>query len=88
MSAILKLNFSSSERDVSNSATEDSIMNIHNKTQINHAKINCILKDSSSDTPLPKIHMLAILATYASSSSTKVSKCSHTKNNSIFTHWG
>ncbi|KAG5586061.1 hypothetical protein H5410_046495 [Solanum commersonii] len=46
-------------------------MNIHNKTQITHAKINFVLKDSSCDTPLPKILMLAILATCGSSSSTK-----------------
>ncbi|KAG5620020.1 hypothetical protein H5410_005238 [Solanum commersonii] len=47
-------------------------MNIHNKTQITHAKINCVLKDSSCDTPLPKILMLSILATCASSNSTKI----------------
>ena len=43
------------KRDVSNSATQDSIMNAHNKTQLTHARINCVLKDSSCDTPLPKI---------------------------------
>ncbi|KAG5630027.1 hypothetical protein H5410_001744 [Solanum commersonii] len=40
-------------------------------TQITHAKINCVHKDLSCDTPLPKILMLAILATCASSSSTE-----------------
>ena len=59
------------KKDVSNSATQDSIMNAHNKTQFTYARINCVLKDSSCDTPLPKILMLAILATCASSSSTK-----------------
>ncbi|KAG5585756.1 hypothetical protein H5410_046190, partial [Solanum commersonii] len=44
-------------------ATQDSIMNIHNKTQITHEKINCVLKDSSCDTPLLKILMITILAT-------------------------
>ena len=59
------------KKDVSNNATQDSIMNAHNKTQLTHAMINCALKDSNCDTPSPKIHMLAILATCASSSSTK-----------------
>ncbi|KAG5605894.1 hypothetical protein H5410_027386, partial [Solanum commersonii] len=57
-------------------------MNIHNKTQITCAKINYVLKDSSSDTPLPKILMITILATCASSSSssTKRIKCTaHTQ---------
>ncbi|KAG5585416.1 hypothetical protein H5410_045850, partial [Solanum commersonii] len=42
-------------------------MSAHNKTQFTYARINCVLKDSSCDTPLPKILMLAILATCASS---------------------
>ncbi|KAG5576896.1 hypothetical protein H5410_057030 [Solanum commersonii] len=46
-------------------------MNAHNKTQFTYTRINCVLKDSSCDTPLPKILMLAILATCVSSSSTK-----------------
>ncbi|KAG5615515.1 hypothetical protein H5410_015339 [Solanum commersonii] len=70
----------------SNSATQDEIMNAHNKTQFTYAKIICVLKDSNCDTPLPKILMLAILATCASSSSTKVSKFPHVKNDSIITH--
>ncbi|KAG5585931.1 hypothetical protein H5410_046365 [Solanum commersonii] len=52
-------------------ATEDSIMSVHNKTQFTYVMINCVLKDSSCDTPLAKILMLAILATCASSRSTK-----------------
>ncbi|KAG5590087.1 hypothetical protein H5410_040601, partial [Solanum commersonii] len=52
-------------------------MNAHNKTQFTYARITCLLKYSNCDTPLPKILMLAILATCASSSSTKVSKCPH-----------
>ncbi|KAG5572166.1 hypothetical protein H5410_061932 [Solanum commersonii] len=63
-------------------------MNIHNKTQTTHAKINCVLKDSSCDAPLPKILILAILASNAGSSSIVVSECPHTKNDSIFTHKG
>ncbi|KAG5590538.1 hypothetical protein H5410_041052, partial [Solanum commersonii] len=47
-------------------------MNAHNKTQFIYARINCVLKDSICGTPSPKILMLAILATCASSSSTKV----------------
>ena len=61
-------------------------MNAHNKTQFTYARINCVLIDSNCDTPSPKILMLTILATCASSSSTKISKCPHTKNDSIFTH--
>ncbi|KAG5580498.1 hypothetical protein H5410_051125, partial [Solanum commersonii] len=52
-------------------------MNAHNKTKFTYARITCVLKDSNCDTPLPKILMLAILRTCASSSSTKVSKCPH-----------
>ncbi len=76
------------KKDVSNSATQDSIMNAHNKTQLTHARINCALKDSSCDSPLPKNLKFTILASNASSSSTKVLKCPHTKNDSIFTHNG
>ncbi|KAG5605724.1 hypothetical protein H5410_027216 [Solanum commersonii] len=50
---------------------KDPIMNIHNKIQITYAQINCVLNDSSCDTPFPEILVLAILATCASSSSTK-----------------
>ncbi|KAG5631655.1 hypothetical protein H5410_003372 [Solanum commersonii] len=41
------------------------------QTQFTHVRINCVPKDSSCDTPLPKILKLAILASNASSSSTK-----------------
>jgi len=43
------------KRDVLNSALQDLIMNAHNKTQFIYARINCALKDSSSDSPLSKI---------------------------------
>ncbi|KAG5620007.1 hypothetical protein H5410_005225, partial [Solanum commersonii] len=76
------------KKDVSNSATQDLIMNIHNKAQLTYARINCILKGSSCHTPLSKILKLTILASNASSSSTKVFKCPHTKNDYIFTHNG
>ncbi|KAG5631676.1 hypothetical protein H5410_003393, partial [Solanum commersonii] len=82
------LPFCQFKKDVSNSATQVSIMTVHNKTQLTHARINCILKDSSCDTPLSKILKLTILASNASSSSTKVFKCPHTNNDSIFTHNG
>ncbi|KAG5599758.1 hypothetical protein H5410_031128 [Solanum commersonii] len=39
-----------------------------------HTRINCILKDSSYDTPLSNILMLTILASNASSSSTKLTQ--------------
>ncbi|KAG5611034.1 hypothetical protein H5410_022315 [Solanum commersonii] len=42
------------------------------KTQLTHTRINCVLKDSSYDTPLSKILKLTILGSNASSSSTKV----------------
>ncbi|KAG5586358.1 hypothetical protein H5410_046792, partial [Solanum commersonii] len=65
-------------------------MNAHNKTQFTYARVTCVLKDSNCDTPLPKILMLAILATCASSSSTKESDTTLTlkKRNTIhvFTH--
>ncbi|KAG5576775.1 hypothetical protein H5410_056909 [Solanum commersonii] len=59
------------KKGVSNSATQDSIMNIHNKIQITYAMINCTLKDSSCDTPLPEILMLAIIWICVSSWLTK-----------------
>ena len=74
------------KKDVSNSATQDSIMNAHNKTQFTYAKIKCALKDSSCDSPISKNLMLTILASNASSNSTKVLKCPHNKDDSIFTH--
>ena len=73
------------KKDVSNSATQDSIMNAHNKTQFTYAKIKCVLKVSSCDLPISTNLMLTILASNASSSSTIVFKCPHTKNDSIFT---
>ncbi|KAG5610957.1 hypothetical protein H5410_022238 [Solanum commersonii] len=76
------------KNEVSNSATQDSIMNAHNKTQVTYAKIKCALKDSSCDSPISKYLMLTILASNASSSSTKVFKCPHKRNDSNFTHYG
>ncbi|KAG5606383.1 hypothetical protein H5410_027875 [Solanum commersonii] len=60
------------KREVSNSAPQDSIMNAHKKTQLTHARINCALKDLSCDSPLPKNLKLTLLASNASSSSTKL----------------
>ncbi|KAG5576507.1 hypothetical protein H5410_056641, partial [Solanum commersonii] len=60
-------------------------MNAHNKTQFTYAKINCVLKDSSCDSQLPKILKLAILASNASSCSTKAFECPYTNDDSIFT---
>uniref|UniRef100_M1CYG8 Uncharacterized protein n=1 Tax=Solanum tuberosum TaxID=4113 RepID=M1CYG8_SOLTU len=60
-------------------------MNEHNKTQLTHAKINCALKDSRFDSPLSKILKFTILASNASSRSTKVLKNPHDKDDSIFT---
>ncbi|KAG5600609.1 hypothetical protein H5410_031979 [Solanum commersonii] len=59
------------KKDVSNSATQDLIMNVHNKTQLTRARINFILKDSSCDIALSKNLKLTILASNESSNSTK-----------------
>ncbi|KAG5580643.1 hypothetical protein H5410_051270 [Solanum commersonii] len=85
--AIRKTQVQQFKKDVSTSATQDSIMNTHEKTQLIRARINCALKDSSCDSPLPKNLKLTILASNASSSSTKVFKYPYTKNDSIFTQW-
>ncbi|KAG5594461.1 hypothetical protein H5410_035693 [Solanum commersonii] len=61
-------------------------MNAHNKTQLTHTRINCALKDSSCDLPLSKMFRFTILASNASSVSTKVLKCPHNNDDSIFTH--
>ena len=53
-------------------------MNAH-KIQHTHARINCPLKDSNCDSPLSKILKFIILGSNASSISTKVLKCPHTK---------
>ncbi|KAG5586184.1 hypothetical protein H5410_046618 [Solanum commersonii] len=50
------------KKGVSNSATQDSIMNVHNKTQFTYAKIKCALKNSSCDSPISKNLMLTILS--------------------------
>ncbi|KAG5595450.1 hypothetical protein H5410_036682 [Solanum commersonii] len=76
------------KKDVLNSATQDSITNAHNKTQFSYAKIKCALKDSSYDSPISKNLMLTILVLNASSSSTKVFKCPHTNDDSIFIRKG
>ncbi|KAG5606315.1 hypothetical protein H5410_027807, partial [Solanum commersonii] len=73
------------KKDVSNSITQDSIMNVHKKTQLTRARINYALKESSYDSPLPKNFKHTILASNESSSSTKVFKRPDTKDDSIFT---
>ncbi|KAG5586083.1 hypothetical protein H5410_046517 [Solanum commersonii] len=62
-------------------------MNARNKTYFTHAQINCALKDSSCDSPISKNLMLTRFVSNASSSSIKVFKCPHTKDDSIFTQW-
>ncbi|KAG5619680.1 hypothetical protein H5410_004898 [Solanum commersonii] len=61
-------------------------MNIHNKTQITHLKINCILKDSSCDTPLPKILMLAIFDTSANQELDATLTLKKRNTTDVFTH--
>ncbi|KAG5595262.1 hypothetical protein H5410_036494 [Solanum commersonii] len=74
------------KKGVLKSATQDSIVNAHKKTQFTYAKINCALKDSSSDSPILENLMLTILASNASSSSTKLFECPHRKNDSIIAY--
>ena len=73
------------KKDVSNSATEDSMMNAHKKIQLTYVSINCSLIGLSCD--LPKILKFTILASDVSSSSTGVLKFPHTKNDFIFTRY-
>ncbi|KAG5571378.1 hypothetical protein H5410_061144 [Solanum commersonii] len=58
------------KKGFSTSATQDSIMNAHNKTQFTYAKIKCALKDSTCDSLISTNLMLTILASNASSSLT------------------
>ncbi|KAG5571384.1 hypothetical protein H5410_061150 [Solanum commersonii] len=74
-------------KGVSNSAMQNSIMNVDNKVQFTYAKIKCALKDSSCDSPISKNLTFTILASNVSSSSTIVFKCPHRKDDSIFTQW-
>ncbi|KAG5600634.1 hypothetical protein H5410_032004 [Solanum commersonii] len=83
-----KTQVQSFKKGVSNSATQNSIMNTHNKTQSTYAIINYALKDSSCDSPIAKSLMLTILTSNASSSLDKVFECPHTKNDFILTHNG
>lgn len=62
-------------------------MNAQFKTQITYALINNALKNSSCDSHLSKI-LKFILASYASSSSTKIFDFPHRNIDSIFTHNG
>ncbi|KAG5590023.1 hypothetical protein H5410_040537 [Solanum commersonii] len=82
-----KTQVQSFKKGVSNSATQDSIMDAHNKIQFTYAKIKCALKDSSYDSPISKNLTLTILASNASSSSTKVLECPNRKNDSVITQW-
>ncbi|KAG5571229.1 hypothetical protein H5410_060995 [Solanum commersonii] len=83
-SAILRFSLCSGDL---NSATQDSIIKAHNKTQFTYSKIKCSLKESSCVSPISKNLMLTILASNASSSSIKVFKCPHRRTHSIFTQW-
>ncbi|KAG5584612.1 hypothetical protein H5410_045046 [Solanum commersonii] len=87
LSATFQTQVQSLKKGVSNSATQDSIMNAHNKTQFTYANIKCALKDSSCDSPISKNLVLTIFALNASSSSTIVFKCHHIRNDSNFTQW-
>uniref|UniRef100_M1DG13 Uncharacterized protein n=1 Tax=Solanum tuberosum TaxID=4113 RepID=M1DG13_SOLTU len=49
-------------------------MNAHKKTQPTHARVNCALKDLSCYSPLSKFLNFTILASNASSSSTKLTQ--------------
>ncbi|KAG5593767.1 hypothetical protein H5410_034999 [Solanum commersonii] len=49
-------------------------MNAQNKSQLTHARINYALNGSSCDSQLPKILKFTILASNASSNSTKLTQ--------------
>ncbi|KAK6787585.1 hypothetical protein RDI58_016110 [Solanum bulbocastanum] len=83
----VKLIFSNSTRMSHTVLQSNSIMNAHNKTKLTHARINCALKGSNCDSPLSKIFKFTILASNASSISTKVLKYPHNKDDSIFTQF-
>lgn len=72
------------KKDVLNSATQDSILKVHNKTQL--TRINCAPKGQICDSLLSKNLKFTKLASNASLSSTKVFKCPQKKNDFIFTH--
>ncbi|KAG5580176.1 hypothetical protein H5410_050803 [Solanum commersonii] len=76
------------KKGVSNCATQDSIMNIHNNIQITYVKIKCVLKDSSYDTPYKRFSCSQYLLLVRVQARKIVSKCPHMKNDSIFTHRG
>ncbi|KAG5631248.1 hypothetical protein H5410_002965 [Solanum commersonii] len=61
------LNFclSSSKTPIQQFKKDVSNMNVHNKSQLTHARINCALKDSNCDSPLSKMLKFTIPASTA-----------------------
>lgn len=55
------------KKSVSNNVTQDSLINVHNKTRFIYERMNYVPKYSSYDNPLPSILKLAILISDASS---------------------
>ncbi|KAG5599723.1 hypothetical protein H5410_031093, partial [Solanum commersonii] len=80
----LKLKFNNSKR-ISQTVLLKAQHECTQQDSITHAIINCALKDSSCDYPLAKMLKFTILSLNASSSSTKVLKFLHNKNDSLFT---
>ncbi|KAG5631833.1 hypothetical protein H5410_003550, partial [Solanum commersonii] len=63
-------------------------MNAHNKTQFTYASINCVLKDSSCDTPITKDSHARNTCYLCNQAQQEISKCPNIKNDFIFTHKG
>ena len=70
------------------SATHDSLVNVHDKTQFTYERMNFILKDSSCDTLLPKLLKVAVIFSNGSSNSIRTFEFPHKNDDSVFTHKG
>ena len=70
------------------SATHDSLVNVHDKTQFTYERMNFVLKESICDTLFPKILKLAVIFSNGSSNLTRTFEFPHKNDDSIFTHKG
>ena len=70
------------------SATHDSLVNVHDKTQFTYERMNFVLKESICDTLFPKILNLAVIFSNGSSNLTRTFEFHHKNDDSIFTHKG
>ncbi|KAG5610484.1 hypothetical protein H5410_021765, partial [Solanum commersonii] len=84
LSDIEQTQVQSFKKGVLKSATQDSTMNAHNKTQFTDAKIKCELKGSSTYSPISKNLMLTILASNAILESDATLTLKKDENNACF----